>query len=398
MQVGIVLAAKLEHANSSLGQTGLNVAAQLKHMGVDVLLIDKVPRLGDTWRNRYKTVRTHTPNHIDHYSFLKYPSNWPAYLEREKVSDWQEHYATIMGLDIMLGTTVTKVEYDEKSRQYTVEAESAEGKHFFHPNQLVLATGVFSPKPLMPEIPGQDVFKGQVYHAAQHKSAHNVPDLSNKRVAIIGSGTTAHDLAQDFANSGAKEVSMIQRSAIFSFSPQALEKTFLSFWDMPGVSTEEADLMANSFPTAVGRTMSIGQTEMMREIDKDALVGLEKAGMKVKRASEVGYGFADQLLIKLGQFYLNQGAWQMITDGRIKVHACEAGVAEFASDGVVLKNGNKVAADVVIFATGWQHCSLTVEELMGKKVANIVGTVMNFDEEQERIAVSGHCGLTLNGS
>lgn len=324
---------------------------------------------------------------MDHYSFLRFPTNWPTYLEREKVCDWQEHYSKIMGLDIMLGTTVTKIEYDENARQYTVEAENAEGKHFFHPNQLVLATGVFS-APLMPEITGQDAFTGQVYHSAEHKSARNIPDLSNKRIAIIGSGTTAHDISQDFVNSGANEVNMIQRGAIFSMSTLALEKTFFNVWDTPGISTAEADIIVNSFPTAVSRTLSIGSTMVMHEIDKDNLAKLEKVGMVLKRASEVGHGFADQLLFRQGHFYIDQGAWPMIMDGRIKVHACEAGVAQFAPDGVILKSGKKVEADVVVFATGFHHCLATVEGLMGKKVTDIVGTVSNFDEEQEKIAVS----------
>ncbi|KIW28125.1 uncharacterized protein PV07_07807 [Cladophialophora immunda] len=367
------------------GQSGLMLAAQLKNMGIKALLVDKLPRLGDMWRSRYETVRTHTPIYTDHYPFLKFPTNWPRWLEQDKIAGWMEHYGQVMGLDYLLSTTVSKIDYDEEARRYTVEVENEDGKQTFHPRHLVLATGVFSRHPIEPEIPGRDSFKGETYHSMHHKAARLIPDLANKRIAIIGSGTSAHDIAQDFVNSGAKQVSIVQRNAIFSVSAKALEDAYLSFWNTPGVSTEEADIIANSFPTAVGRTLNIGQTQMMEEQDKELIEGLEKAGLKLKRAKTAGYGFIDHLVVKTGHFYIDQGASPMIVDGRIKIYSCEEGVKEFVPDGVVLANGTKVPADLVVLATGYQRNVLTVEELMGKKVADKVGDLGYLDSEQERI-------------
>ncbi|EXJ73513.1 uncharacterized protein A1O5_03274 [Cladophialophora psammophila CBS 110553] len=367
------------------GQSGLMLGAHLKNMGVKALLVDKLPRLGDFWHSRYETVRTHTPIYTDHYPFLKFPTNWPRWLEQDKIAGWMEHYGQVMELDYMLSTTVNKIDYDEQNRRYTVEVENEGGKHVFHPRHLVLATGVFSGHPTAPEIPGKDSFKGETYHSMYHKAARLTPDLANKRVAIIGSGTSAHDIAQDFVNSGAKEVSIVQRHGIFSVSAKAIEDAYFSLWRTPGISTEEADVIANSFPTAVARTFNIGQTHMMEQHDKELIEGMERAGMKLKRAKEVGYGFIDHLLVKTGHFYIDQGASQMIVDGRIKIHSCEEGVKEFVPEGFVLGDGKKVQADVVVLATGYQRNVVTVEELMGKKVAEKVGDLGYLDDEQERI-------------
>ena len=38
------------------GQAGLTVAATLGHLGVDTLVIDKLPRVGDCWRTRYHSL------------------------------------------------------------------------------------------------------------------------------------------------------------------------------------------------------------------------------------------------------------------------------------------------------------------------------------------------------
>lgn len=43
------------------GQSGLKIAARLKHLGVSNLIIDKNPRIGDQWRNRYEALCLHDP-------------------------------------------------------------------------------------------------------------------------------------------------------------------------------------------------------------------------------------------------------------------------------------------------------------------------------------------------
>lgn len=43
------------------GQSGLDVAARLKHIGVSNLVIEKQGRIGDQWRNRYAALCLHDP-------------------------------------------------------------------------------------------------------------------------------------------------------------------------------------------------------------------------------------------------------------------------------------------------------------------------------------------------
>lgn len=41
----------------------------------------------------------------------------------------------------------------------------------------------------------------------------------------------------------------------------------------------------------------------------------------------------------------------MIIDGRIKVRRCSEGIKQFTADGLVLADGRKIEADIVILAT-----------------------------------------------
>lgn len=356
-------------------------------MGIRTLLVDRHPRVGDSWRARYETVTLNTPTFTDHYPFLKYPESWPRWLSREPVADFMEHYAQLMGLEILPNTNVIQINRDEASQKYHVQVQDPQGIRTLTPQHLVLATGVFSDEPILPRFQGQELFQGQMYHSTHHRSARQVADVHNKKVVVIGPGTSGHDIAQDFVNCGASEVSLVQRHPIFSLSAEAWETLQLGLWNMEGLSTEDADLVGNSIPLAVARTMSVDLTKAMAEHDKGMLEGLEKAGLAVRTGND-GYGLADHQLIKGGHYYIDQGANQMIIDGRIKIHRCEDGVAEFHGNGLTLADGKNLQADVVVLATGYEKNILTVQRLMGQDVASKLPGFGDLDTEQERAGVS----------
>jgi cation diffusion facilitator CzcD-associated flavoprotein CzcO len=350
-------------------------------------LVEKAPRIGDSWRNRYESIASHTPIYTDHYPFLKMPENWPKWLGRDKIADFQEQYCQLMGLKPLMNTNVVKVDFDKANSRYTVQMDGPEGPKTVRPRHVVLATGTFSNKRIEPDVPGRELFKGQLYHSAEHMTARSVPNLADKKVVIIGTGTSGHDIAQDFVANGAKNVAMIQRKPIFSFSSDALE-TILAPWNTEGVTTEEADVMGNSLPLAVMRTMNLGMTQMMTAHDKTMIDGLKKAGMAL-HTGEGGVGLADHQLVLGGHFYIDQGANQMIVDGRIKIHRCEDGLKEFHSSGLTLANGTVVDADIIVLATGFERCFYHVVDIMGEEFSKSFEDLALFDDEQERIKVSG---------
>ena len=61
---------------------------------------------------------------------------------------------------------------------------------------VILATGVLS-VPLMPDIPGVERFRGESFHTASWP--HDRVDLSDRRVAVIGTGATAVQLITEIA-------------------------------------------------------------------------------------------------------------------------------------------------------------------------------------------------------
>ncbi|KAL4749580.1 hypothetical protein BDW72DRAFT_194717 [Aspergillus terricola var. indicus] len=367
------------------GQCGLAIAAHLQNLGLNYLVVDKLSRPGDSWRARYDTVKLHTPIYTDHYPFLKYPTNWPRYLDQAHITNWMEHYEDIMGLNVRHSTLASNFQYNEPTRLWSVDLHSKDGTQTVHAKHVVLATGLLGGIPNRPTFPREASFKGQVLHTSAHKSAALMPEALKKKITIIGSGTSAHDIAQDFVNHGAENVTMVQRGAMYVVSRDSIERIQLQLWNTPGVSLEDADLLSHSLPTAVARTLSVGESQMMSANDKEMLDGLERAGMTVKRGD--GDSLVDYQLVKGGHFYADQGACQMIIDGRIKVRRCEQGVLGYYEDGVILADGTKIDSDVVILATGFELSAKLIERLMGKDVMDKVGKICALDDSQERIGV-----------
>jgi cation diffusion facilitator CzcD-associated flavoprotein CzcO len=301
-----------------------------------------------------------------------------------------EHYAAIMELKIQLGTEARKVGFDEASGKYTFELKGKDGStRSITTKHVVLASGLFSEGiPVRPTFADEDTFAGKIYHTTAHKSARLIPDVQSKKITIIGAGTSAHDIAQDFVNHGAKSVTLVQRGEIYVVSLAALEDVSLKAWNTPGVSTEDADLLGNSFAWPIVRTLSVGASQMMGAIDKELLDGLEKAGMALKRGVR-GDSIVDHMFVKGGHFYLDQGACRMIIDGRIQVRRCDGGVQGYYPEGIILADGTKVESDLVILATGIERGGKVAEQIMGKDVMDKVGELFGLDEVQERIGVSG---------
>ena len=135
------------------GQGGIALGARLRQLGVPSLVIDKHPRPGDQWRNRYKSLCLHDPVWYDHLPYLKFPDNWPVFAPKDKIGDWLESYTRIMEVPYWSSTTATSASYSEETGEWTVEVER-EGKPLtLRPTQLVFATGM-SGKPNIPQIPG----------------------------------------------------------------------------------------------------------------------------------------------------------------------------------------------------------------------------------------------------
>lgn len=357
------------------GQAGLAIGAQLTALGVDTLLVDREQRIGDNWRNRYHALTLHNQTHVNHLPFMPFPPTWPAYIPKDKLAAWLEAYAEAMELNCWTETSFESGRYDEAAGRWTVTLRRADGTvREMHPRHVVLATGV-SGIPSIPDIPTLQAFKGRVLHASQYQDGEA---WAGKRAIVLGSGNSAHDIAQDLFAGGA-DVTMVQRSPTMVVDLETAQLPYALYSE--GLLTEDCDLITAAMPFPLARKTHQHITAMGRTRDKALLEGLAARGFRLDFGDD-DTGWQFKYLTRGGGYYFNVGCSELIVSGHVKLLAHDA-IARFTSTGLELTDGSRSAADLIVLATGYKGQTYLLQKLFGTEVAERVGPVWGFGDGLE---------------
>jgi putative flavoprotein involved in K+ transport len=352
------------------GQGGLALAARLKQLGVSTLIVDALPRPGDGWRRRYRSLCLHDPVWFDHMPYLPFPDNWPVYTPKDKMGDWLEAYASIMELDIWNATRCTHAAFDDATKRWTVEVERDGQTITLQPAQLVLATGMAG-VPNRPVLKGQDRFRGIQHHSSEHKDG--VP-YAGKKCVIIGANNSAHDIAADLWENGAS-VTMIQRSPTLVVKSSALERYGRPLYSeaavAAGIDADRADLIAASIPYRILPQFAKPTVARIRRDDADFYERLAATGfMLTFGEDESGIGL---MYPRRGAgYYIDVGASDLIIDGRIAVKS-GVEIDYLTENAVVMADGTTLPADLIVYATGYGPMNDWAAQLISPAVAEKVG-------------------------
>jgi putative flavoprotein involved in K+ transport len=352
------------------GQGGIALGARLRQLGVPTIILEKNDRPGDSWRNRYKSLCLHDPVWYDHLPYIKFPENWPVFAPKDKIGDWLEMYTRVMELNYWTRTTCKSAKYDEATKEWTLVVDRDGKEVILRPKQLVLATGM-SGKANMPRFPGMETFKGDQHHSSQHPG----PDAyRGKKAVVIGSNNSAHDICAALWENDV-DVTMVQRSSTHIVRSDTLMDIGLGALYSEqavrsGMTTEKADLIFASLPYRILHEFQIPLYDQMREKDADFYAGLEKAGFWLDWGAD-GSGLFLKYLRRGSGYYIDVGASQLIIDGKIKL--AHGNVKQIVPDGVVLEDGTKLDADLIVYATGYGSMNGWAADLIGQDVADKVG-------------------------
>lgn len=179
------------------GAAGMMQAIKLREAGFeDIVIYEKANEVGGTWReNRYPGVACDVPAHHYNYSFEHNPG-WSHRLALgPEIQAYMVKVADKYDLrrNIVFGAKVTKANFD--GRQWHIETSTGQRDTV---DFLIAATGPLH-VPAFPDIEGIENYKGIKFHSAQWMDGI---DLSNKRVGVIGSGSTGTQLIAALADQG----------------------------------------------------------------------------------------------------------------------------------------------------------------------------------------------------
>lgn len=353
------------------GQAGLSVAARLSQLGIDTLVIDKNERVGDNWRKRYNALVLHNQSFVNHLPYLPFPDTWPTYIPKDMLAGWFEYYAQAMELNVWCESTFTGGHYDSVKGSWEVSVLQGDKVRCLRPRHLILCTGVSS-IPNRSPIDDLDVFQGPIIHSADYKGAHS---WVGKSVVVMGTGTSAHDVAQDLCENGA-QVTMIQRSPTMVQNVEPTAQLPYVLYDQ-GLPVSHCDLVSLGTPMEVYKENNRIANRLALSLDRDTIEGLEIAQFTLNKGED-GIGWQMMYLTRGGGYYFNVGCSDLIIQKRIKVIQLKD-VTHFMEDGFQLNNGSHIKAELIITAKGYLGQNSMVEQFFGIEMAKKIGPVWGID-------------------
>ncbi len=280
------------------GQAGLATAYWLKRFGLSVRVIDAAERIGDRWRERYKSLTLFTPREFSNLPGLPLAGDPAGYASAAEFGDYLERYADKFVLPVVSGVSVIRL---SKAAEVFI-AELSNGAQIEAP-RVVIATGGFQ-VPIVP--PVANGLGGDVVQLTAETYHHPSDVAEGKAVLVIGDGASGRDIASDLA--------LRHRVALACGRPRRLlpEKVF-------GVSTwkwlKALGLLAADANSPVGRFMRSADPFPNRQRD---LEDLRRLGVEIKprAVSTTGrsVGFADGSAMDVGTViwalgYRDDTAW-----------------------------------------------------------------------------------------
>jgi putative flavoprotein involved in K+ transport len=171
------------------GQAGLAAGYHLAQRGRDFVILDGSPRVGDSWRNRWDSLRLFTSARFNGLPGRRFPAHPHYFPTKDEMADYLADYAQHFDLPVRSGMLVDRLAREDGD--YVVEA----GGERFEADNVVVAMANYQ-QPWMPAFASQlDPSIRQIHSAAYR----NPGQLRPGRVLIVGAGNSAAEIAKELS-------------------------------------------------------------------------------------------------------------------------------------------------------------------------------------------------------
>lgn len=169
------------------GFGGLGTAIRLKQQGIeDFIILERAGEVGGVWRdNNYPGCACDVESHLYSFSFAPNPDWSRSFSRQAEIWDYLRRCAKDYGVlpHLRFGHEVREAVWEQDRQRWRIE--TSRGRYLA--SVLISAAGSLS-HPALPKLQGLENFKGKVFHSARWDHEF---DLTNRRVAVIGTGASA---------------------------------------------------------------------------------------------------------------------------------------------------------------------------------------------------------------
>jgi monooxygenase len=310
-------------------------------------ILEKREAMGGTWDLfRYPGIRSDSDMHTLGFRFRPWTER-QAIADGGPILEYVKSTASMYGIDkhIRLSQKVVSADWSSAENLWTVQIESNGTPTTVTCSFLFLCSGYYNyEQGFAPKFAGAEDFTGPIIHP-QHWPEDL--DYADKNIVVIGSGATAVTLIPALANSGAKHVTMLQRSPSYVVS-------------QPG-----KDKMADRLNRLLPDNAAYSAIRWKNVLRQSALYGL--CQKFPNRMRKVLLGFVERQLPEgydvQTHFGPHYNPWEqrlcLVPNGDL-FRAIRKGKADVVTDtierftptGIKLNSGRELPADIIITATG----------------------------------------------
>jgi putative flavoprotein involved in K+ transport len=167
------------------GQAGLSVGYYLARRGLPFVILDANERIGDSWRNRWDSLRLFTPARYDGLAGMPFPAPPHSFPTKDEMADYLEAYAARFDLPVRSGIQVDGL--SREGQRYIITA----GGRRFEAEHVVVAMARYQ-YGRVPRFAGQlDPGIVQV-HSRDYR---NPKQLKDGGVLVVGAGNSGAEIA-----------------------------------------------------------------------------------------------------------------------------------------------------------------------------------------------------------
>ncbi len=327
------------------GFSGLAMAWKLKQSSEDDFLIyERAAGLGGTWRaNTYPGCACDVPAHVYSYSFEQKPDWTHLFARQQELLEYLEEVADKYHLyeHLRYNEAVNELRYCKE--QHIWRAKTAEGG-VLTARYVIAAPGPLA-TPAFPKISGREEFEGVMFHSAEWR--HDV-DLTEKRVAVIGTGASAIQFIPEIADKVAR-LTVFQRTASWVIPRD--EKKFSDrekkwFRQRPGlVRTLRRWLYGRLEMRAIGFVRHPRVLKIYEWLSKWNLRKQVKDPVLREKLTPK-FRFGCKRILLSTEYYPAMAL--ETTDVET------GGIEKIVSDGIITTDGRKIDVDIIILGTGFR--------------------------------------------
>ncbi len=310
-------------------------------------ILEKREAMGGTWDLfRYPGIRSDSDMYTLGFRFR-------PWTERQSIADgapilqYVKSTAAMYGIDkhIRLNQKVTGADWSSADNRWTVQIENNGTPTTISCSFLFLCSGYYNyEQGYAPTFAGSEDFPGPIIHP-QHWPEDL--DYADKNVVVIGSGATAVTLVPALANSGAKHVTMLQRSPTYIVSQPEEDHIAdrLNRW-LP----EKAAYAAVRWKNVLRQVAVYQACQKWPDRMRNMFVGFAKRQLPsdydVQKHFGPSYNPWEQRLCLVPNGDLFRAIRQR------KVDVVTETIDRFTATGIRLSSGRELPADIIVTATG----------------------------------------------